>query len=95
VALTGFVPLSLEKDPVPPTPRKLGAVPWTGPGPYRELLNAMAVGKVLWGVRSGEGTGWAMAVPAGAGLLVGDVVLVVAVRSRRGRLAPRSAAAAA
>jgi ribosomal protein S18 acetylase RimI-like enzyme len=21
------------KDPVPPTPRKLGAVPWTGPGP--------------------------------------------------------------
>ena len=55
----------------------------------------MAVGKVLWGVRSGEGTGWAMAVPAGAGLLVGDVVLVVAVRSRRGRLAPRSAAAAA
>jgi hypothetical protein len=70
-------------------------VPWTGPGPYRELLNAMAVGKVLWGVRSGEGTGWAMAVPAGAGLLVGDVVLVVAVRSRRGRLAPRSAAAAA
>jgi hypothetical protein len=32
VLLTGLVPLSLEKDPVLPTPRKLWAVPWTGPG---------------------------------------------------------------
>ena len=95
VALTGLVPLSLEKDPVPAPLASSRRCPGRGRGLTGSPLNAMAVGKVLWGVRSGEGTGWAMAVPAGAGLLVGDVVLVLAVRSRRGRLAPRSAAAAA
>jgi hypothetical protein len=47
----------------------------------------MAVGKVLWGVVSGRGTGWAMLAPAGAGLAVGDVALVVALRFRRRRTA--------
>ena len=87
VALTGLVPLSLTGYCL--------AFWRRSPGWGLVLLNAMAVGKVLWGVVSGRGTGRAMLVPAGAGLLVGDVVLVVAVRSRRGRLAPRSAAAAA
>ena len=50
------------------------------------VLNVMAVGKVLAGVVSGKGTGQAMLVLAGVGPLVGDVVLVVTVRSRRGRL---------
>jgi hypothetical protein len=53
----------------------------------------MAAGKVLWGVVSGRGTGWAMLAPAGAGLAVGDVVLVVAARSRRRRLPTAGAVA--
>jgi hypothetical protein len=57
------------------------------PGWGLVVLNAMAAGKVLWGVVSGRGTGWAMLAPAGAGLAVGDVVLVVAARSRRRRAA--------
>ena len=48
-----------------------------------------------WYVRvvSGRGIGWAVLAPAGAGLAVGDVVLVVAARSRRRRL-PTSGAVA-
>ncbi|WP_137148736.1 hypothetical protein [Mycolicibacterium sp. CR10] len=50
------------------------------------VLNAMAFGKLAWGVLAGAGTGWAMAAPALIGLLVGDVVLVVALLwSRRRR----------
>jgi hypothetical protein len=87
VLLTGLVPLSLTGYCL--------AFWRRSPGWGLVLLNAMAAGKVLWAVLSGRGTGWAMLAPAGAGLLVGDVVLVVAVRSRRGRRASRSAAAAA
>jgi hypothetical protein len=47
------------------------------------LLNAMAAGKVLWGVLAGDGTGWAMTAPALAGLAVGDVVLIAAFRRYR------------
>jgi hypothetical protein len=55
------------------------------------VLNAMAVGKLTWGVVAGSGTGWAMALPALAGLFVCDAVLVAAwfvVRRRRTRLKP-------
>ena len=78
VLLTSLVPLSLTGFCL--------AFWRRSPGWGLVLLNAMAAGKVLWGVVSGRGTGWAMLAPAGAGLAVGDVVLVVAVRSlRRGR----------
>jgi hypothetical protein len=32
------------------------------------IINAIAIGKVLWGAVSGEGTGWAMLIPAVGGL---------------------------
>jgi hypothetical protein len=47
------------------------------------LLNLIALGKLFWGVTVGAGTGWAMTVPALAGLLLCDVVLVVALQMRR------------
>lgn len=50
------------------------------------LLNAMAIGKVLWGVVAGSGSGWAMTVPAFVGLAICDAVFVVVlavVRRRR------------
>jgi hypothetical protein len=49
------------------------------------LVNAMAAGKLLWGVLAGDGTGWAMTVPALAGLAVGDLVLLTVVRRLRKR----------
>ena len=49
------------------------------------LLNAMAVGKLLWGVVFGDGTGWAMAAPMLAGLVVGNAVLIGAGRWLRTR----------
>jgi hypothetical protein len=50
------------------------------------LLNVMALGKLLWGVVAGQGSGWAMTVPALAGLAVGDAVLLVTlVLARRRR----------
>ncbi len=49
------------------------------------LLNVMAVGKVLWGVVFGDGTGWAMTVPALTGLAVGNAVLIYVVRRQRAR----------
>ena len=54
----------------------------------------MAAGKVLRGVVSGRGTGWAVLVPTGAGLAVGNVVLVVAARSRRPATGTSAASAA-
>jgi hypothetical protein len=49
------------------------------------ILNVMAVGKVLWGVVFGDGTGWAMTIPALTGLAVGNAVLIYVVRRRRAR----------
>ena len=40
------------------------------------ILNLMAGGKVLWGVVSGDGTGWAMTAPALVGLGIGDVAFL-------------------
>jgi hypothetical protein len=56
------------------------------------MLNAMAVGKLLWGVAAGDGSGWSMAVPAAAGLLAGNLVIGCAARRRqtRGELEPAS-----
>lgn len=43
------------------------------------VLNAMAIGKLTWGVTAGGGTGWAMTAPALAGLALGDAVVVAAI----------------
>lgn len=47
------------------------------------VLNAMAIGKLGWGVLAGSGTGWAMVGPALAGLVVGDIVLLAVLMYRR------------
>ncbi len=49
------------------------------------VLNAMAIGKLVWGIVAGEGSGWAMVVPALVGLAISDVVIlaVLAVVRRR------------
>ena len=49
------------------------------------VLNLMAGGKLLWGVVAGNGTGWAMTVPALTGLLIGDAVLVAVLWRLRAR----------
>jgi hypothetical protein len=50
------------------------------------VLNVMAIGKLGWGVLAGSGTGWAMTVPALAGLVIGDAAIIAAlVVSRRRR----------
>lgn len=40
------------------------------------ILNLMAGGKLLWGVVSGDGTGWAMTAPALVGMVIGNVVFL-------------------
>ena len=50
------------------------------------IINAMALTKLLWGVVSGEGSGWVMLVPALAGLLVCNAVVLYAARRLRMRL---------
>lgn len=47
------------------------------------LLNVMAIGKLAWGVTAGAGSGWAMTVPALAGLLLGDLALIAVMHRRR------------
>jgi hypothetical protein len=49
------------------------------------VLNVMAVGKLVWGVAAGSGSGWAMTAPALLGLIVGDVVLIAAMVVMRRR----------
>jgi hypothetical protein len=49
------------------------------------ILNVMAVGKLLWGVVAGDGTGWAMTAPGMAGMVIGDVVFLWVLRRMRMR----------
>ncbi|MGY1695447.1 MULTISPECIES: hypothetical protein [unclassified Geodermatophilus] len=49
------------------------------------ILNLMAGGKLLWGVVAGDGTGWAMTVPALAGLAIGNVVFLWILQRQRAR----------
>ncbi len=55
------------------------------PGWGLVILNVMAVGKLLWGVVAGDGTGWAMTVPALTGLVIGNAVLISVVQRQRRR----------
>jgi len=48
------------------------------------VITTLAVGKMAWGVVEGRGTGWAMLVPAIAGVVICDVGVLYAMR-RRGR----------
>ena len=49
------------------------------------LINVMAVGKLVWGVAAGSGTGWAMTAPLLTGLALCDIVMLALLhrRSRR------------
>jgi hypothetical protein len=49
------------------------------------ILNLMAGGKLLWGVVSGVGTGWAMTAPALLGLVIGNVAFLWGLRRLRNR----------
>jgi hypothetical protein len=55
------------------------------------VINAMALGKLAWGVIEGEGTGWAMQAPAVIGLALCDAGVLYAVRRVRRRPAHREA----
>ena len=56
------------------------------------VLTTLAVGKMVWGVVEGRGTGWAMLVPALTGLAICNGAVLVALRRLR---ASRRAAASA
>jgi uncharacterized membrane-anchored protein YitT (DUF2179 family) len=56
------------------------------------VINAMALGKMAWGVIEGDGTGWAMQVPAIVGLALCDAVVLYAVSAVRRRAGARRAA---
>jgi len=47
------------------------------------VINAMALGKVAWGVIEGDGTGWAMQVPAVVGLALCDATVLYALSRLR------------
>ncbi|WP_222272473.1 hypothetical protein [Modestobacter marinus] len=49
------------------------------------LLNVMAAGKLLWGVVVGDGSAWAMTVPALVGLLICDAAVLEGLRRLRAR----------
>jgi hypothetical protein len=53
------------------------------------VMNAMAAGKVAWGVIDGGGTGWAMLPPALAGLSVCDAILLYAAHRVRAKSSRR------
>ncbi len=55
------------------------------------VINAMALGKLAWGVIEGDGTGWAMQAPAVIGLALCDAGVLYAVRRVRRRPAHREA----
>jgi hypothetical protein len=48
------------------------------------VITTLAVGKMAWGVVEGRGTGWAMLIPAIAGLVICNGVVLYALR-RHGR----------
>jgi hypothetical protein len=54
------------------------------------VITTLAVGKIAWGVVEGRGTGWAMLIPAMAGLLIcnGGVLYAMRRRSRRSSHSP-------
>ena len=52
------------------------------------VITILAVGKMVWGVVEGGGTGWAMLLPAMAGLVICIVGVLYAMR-RRGRRSPQ------
>jgi hypothetical protein len=52
------------------------------------ILNVMAVGKLLWGIVAGDGTGWAMTAPGLAGMVIGDIVFLWVLRRMRARREP-------
>ncbi len=49
------------------------------------VLNVMALGKLCWGVVAGQGTGWAMTVPALLGLAIGNAILIGTIAASRRR----------
>jgi hypothetical protein len=49
------------------------------------VTTTLAVGKMAWGVVEGRGTGWAMLVPAMAGLMICNGGVLYAMRRRGGR----------
>jgi hypothetical protein len=54
------------------------------------VVNAIAAGKVAWGVIDGGGTGWTLLPPALAGLIVCDAIILYAARRIRARSSRRS-----
>ena len=51
------------------------------------VITTLAVGKMAWGVVEGRGTGWAMLVPALAGLVICNAGVLYAMRRMRRRSA--------
>jgi hypothetical protein len=51
------------------------------------IINAMALGKMAWGVIEGDGTGWAMQLPAIVGLAICNGFVLYAHRKVRGSTA--------
>lgn len=49
------------------------------------VINILAVAKLAWGVVFGQGTGWAMLVPAATGLLICDAAILYAIGRLRRR----------
>ena len=49
------------------------------------IVNAIAAGKVFWSVASGDGSGWVVALPALAGLVICNAAILLAARRMRPR----------
>jgi uncharacterized membrane-anchored protein YitT (DUF2179 family) len=58
------------------------------------VITTMAFGKMAWGIVEGRGTGWAMLIPAIAGLVICDGAVLYAMRGRVGARRPSSHASA-
>jgi hypothetical protein len=55
------------------------------------VITTIAVGKMVWGVVEGRGTGWAMLAPALAGLVICNAGVLYAMRRLRRRSGPSQA----